>query len=162
MRVRQFVCVVALTVLGAAKASAATTFTVTNQATSAYLFNGDATHPNPVLTLVRGQTYIFNVTVPGHPFNIVTQSGLPLQDFSDPGLTGQGATSATGPLTFTVPTASASPLFYQCGNHTPMTGQINLVTSAPVPAVGLRAVFGIVGLVLLVGLLTLRRLKPAR
>ena len=161
MRIRYLVLVAALFVLAPRLAAAqTTTITVTNQAATAYLFNGGS--PNGTLTLSRGQTYIFNVTVPGHPFNIVTQSGLPLQDFSDPGLTGQGATSATGPLTFTVPTASASPLFYQCGNHTPMTGQINLVTSAPVPAVGLRAVFGIVGLVLLVGLLTLRRLKPAR
>jgi len=149
----------ALTILGAGKANAATTFTVTNQLTMAYLFNG--TNPNGTLTLVRGQTYIFDVTVNGHPFNITTQPGLPLQDFSDPGLTGQGAMATTGALTFTVPASGTSMLFYQCGNHTAMTGQINLVAPPPVPAVWLRAVLGLGVLVLLGGLATVRRLKSA-
>jgi hypothetical protein len=160
MRFRHLVIVVALTMFGADTANAATTFTVTNQGTTAYLFNG--ANPNGTLTLVRGQTYVFDVTVNGHPFNITTQPGLPLQDFSDPGLTGQGAMASTGALTFTVPASSTSTLFYQCGNHPMMNGPINLVASPPVPAVGLRAALGLGLLVLLVGLATVRRLKSAR
>jgi hypothetical protein len=161
MRFRHLVLAVALGVLPSRFTQAATTtFTVTNQALTAYLFNG--ANPNGTLTLTRGQTYVFNVTVTGHPFNITTAPGLPLQDFVDPGLTGQGATSLTGPLTFTVPMTGTSSLFYQCGVHTAMTGSINLVAPPAVPAVGWWAMLGLGALVLLVGLVTIRRHRPAR
>jgi LPXTG-motif cell wall-anchored protein len=150
---------VALGLLVPRLAEGATTFNVTNQSTQAYIFNAGS--PNPTLTLARGQTYIFNVAGTGHPFNIVTTPGLPLQDSNDPGITGQGATSTAGPLTFTPSATTASTLFYQCGNHTPMTGQINIVASAPVPATGWWATVALGLLVLGAGLLVLRRRRTA-
>jgi hypothetical protein len=159
MRIRHLVLVAALIVLAPRIAAAQTTFTVTNTGTTAYLFNGG--NSNGPLTLTRGQTYTFNVTVTGHPFHIVTAPGLnpaPLDvsptDF--PGLTGQGAQNAT--LTFPVPlTGGPSSLFYQCGNHTAMTGSITLVAPAAVPATNRWALVGLCALVVLAGGLALRR-----
>jgi hypothetical protein len=156
MRIRYLVLVAALIVLASRLAAAqTTTITVTNQGTSAYLFNG--TNPNGTLTLIRGQTYIFNVTVSGHPFHITTAPGIPTQDVAAagfPGLTGQGAQMST--LTFPVPLTGASSLFYQCGNHTAMTGSINLV-AATVPATNRWTLIGLGALVVLAGGLSLRR-----
>jgi hypothetical protein len=160
MRIKHFVLVAALIVLAPRLAAAQTTFTVTNQTTQAYLFNG--ANPNETLTLSRGQTYTFNVTVTGHPFNIVTAPGLPLQDSTDPGIVGQGAQSAT--LTFTPSAQTMSTLFYQCGNHVAMTGQINIVSAAPtsVPATNRWALLGLAALVALAGGIALRRRWSAR
>jgi hypothetical protein len=160
MRFRNLVLAVALGLLVPRFAEGSTTITVVNQGLTAYLFNGSST-PNPTLTLVRGQTYIFNVTVNGHPFNIVTASGLPLQLSTDPGISGQGALASTGPLTFTPSASTSSTLFYQCGAHTPMTGQINIVASAPVPASRWWATAALGVLVLGAGLLALRRRRTA-
>jgi hypothetical protein len=159
MRIRYLVLVAALFVLAPRLAAAqTTTITVTNQAATAYLFNGGS--PNGTLTLSRGQTYIFNVTVTGHPFHITTAPGNPTQDVSTtdfPGLTGQGAAGSM--LTFPVPlTGGSNRLFYQCGVHNAMTGSINLVPSGtPVPASNRWALVGLGALVLLAGGLALRR-----
>jgi hypothetical protein len=135
-------------------AQAATTINVTNQGTTAYIFDGGA--PNQTLSLTRGQTYIFQVNTPGHPFNITTALGLPVQAFVNPGLSGNGA--AVGTVTFTVPTSGPpATLFYQCGVHTVMQGTINLVAAAPVPATGGLAALAIAALALGAGLIELRR-----
>jgi hypothetical protein len=112
-------------------ARAATTINVTNQAASAYLFNG--VNPNGTLTLVRGQTYTLQVSATNHPFHITTAPGLPPADFVDAGLIGNG--TASGTITFTPPSSGAGQLFYQCGVHTAMTGSIVLVAAPLVPAV---------------------------
>jgi hypothetical protein len=118
---------------GAPARAATTTINVTNQGMTAWLFNGAS--PNGTLSLVRGQTYAFVVSATGHPFHITTAEGLPPQDFSDTGLTGNG--TASGTIMFTVPATSQNPIFYQCGVHAAMTGQINLTAAPPpVPAVG--------------------------
>lgn len=46
-----------------------TTFSVTNSGAGAYIIDGNS---NPTLTLVRGNTYYFEVSAPGHPFWIKT------------------------------------------------------------------------------------------
>lgn len=156
MRIRHLVLVAALIVLSPRLAVAQTTFTVTAQGISAYLFNGG--NPNGTLTLTRGQTYIFNVTPTGHPFHITTVPGIPTQDVSAtdfPGLTGQGAQGSA--LTFPVPMTGPSSVFYQCGNHTPMTGSINIVAAAPVPATNRWAVLGLGMLVIVAGGVAIRR-----
>ena len=117
----------------APSAQAATNITVTNQAASAYIFNGATGDPNATLQLVKGQTYTFQVSATGHPFHIATAPGLPPADFVDAGLTGNG--TASGTITFTVPSTAPAQLFYQCGVHTAMTGTINVVAAASVPAV---------------------------
>jgi hypothetical protein len=159
MRTRHLVLIAALIVLAPRLATAGATFDVTNQNATAYLFNGAS--PNGTITLVRGQTYIFNVIPSGHPFHIVTAPGIPTQDVlaSDfPALTGQGAQGSL--LTFPVPlTGGPSALFYQCGVHTAMTGSINLVapTTTAVPASGRWGLFGLAALVALAGGVALRR-----
>jgi hypothetical protein len=166
MRIKHLVLAAALSLLVPRLAEAATTITVTNQALLAYLFNGAS--PNGTLTLQKGQTYIFNVQVNGHPFHIVTAPGIGAggvtQDFVDPGLTGQGAMLSTGaPLVFTVPSTAPAQLFYQCGNHTAMTGTINIVAAtASVPATNHWALLGLGGLVLVAGFLTIRRRLSVR
>jgi hypothetical protein len=55
-----------------------------------------------------------------------------------------------------------SSLFYQCGVHTAMTGSINLVAPPAVPAAGPWAILGLGGLVLVIGLLTIRQRRLAR
>ena len=49
-----------------------TVYAVTANGSSNYVINGSS---NPTLTLVRGQTYTFNVNATGHPFWITTASG---------------------------------------------------------------------------------------
>ncbi len=143
--------------VAAPSARAAGTINVTNQGATAYLFNG--ANPNGTLTLVRGQTYTIQVTATGHPFHITTAPGLPVQDFVDPGLTGDG--TASGTITFTPPTSGGTPLFYQCGVHTAMTGSIALAAPPLVPAVSPLALALLVLSSLGAGVLLLRKRVPA-
>lgn len=117
------------------RANAATTIGVTVVSPLAYAFNGGA--PDAPLTLVRGQTYIFQLSAANaanHPFFISTSTGVePVVPFVDPGLTGNG----TATVTFTVPSGPTVPLFYQCGVHSFMTNSITLAAApSTVPAVG--------------------------
>ena len=133
----------------ATEVAAQTTFTVTGVCCSFY--DIDAQH-NPTLTVVRGQTYNFNlIDCDFHPFNIQSTSGIGGTRYSS--VTNNGGTSGT--VTLTVPVdETADALFYQCGNHFPMNGVITIVdpsstptftptqaqaptpTSTPVPCVG--------------------------
>ena len=89
-------------------------FTVNrNSAEQAYTFTGAGTDPNPILTLVKGTTYKFQVDQPGNPFWIQTSLGptgtlpeeatfLSRQIF---GLSNNGI--ETGLITFNVPSSTA-------------------------------------------------------
>jgi hypothetical protein len=98
---------------------AAADFTVTTPGGQfAFRINGVN---SPTLTLVRGQTYTFDVsTTPGfHPFRI-----------NSTGVVNNNITSGT--LTFAVPTAAAN-YTYNCGVHgSSMQGQI-LTVDPPTP-----------------------------
>ena len=143
-----------LVLVAARPATAATTIAVTAQGATAYLFDGAT--PNGPISLVRGQTYTFQVNATGHPFHITTAPGLPTLDFVDPGLTGNG--TASGMITFVVPTGSSpAQLFFQCGVHTAMTGTINLTAPAAVAATGSLALIVLAAATLLAGLLVLRK-----
>jgi len=128
----------ALTVLGAARLTAAsgTTFTVTNNGMSAFSIDGAN---NPTLNLTRGQTYSFTVNSFGHPFWITTARGAGDTEsnaFSQ-GVTNNGASPGT--LTFAVPTSAPATLFYQCSFHDVMGGTLNIVSAAvaaPAPSLG--------------------------
>jgi hypothetical protein len=160
MRASHLCFAIAATLLAVAiaPARAATTIAVTNQGTTAYLFDGAG--PNITLNLGRGQTYVFQVNATGHPFHIATAPGLPVTDFVDPGLTGNG--TASGTVTFTVPASSASTLAYQCGVHTAMTGTINLLAaSSSVPAVGPFGIALLAALSLAAGFALLRKRSRA-
>ncbi len=135
------------------EANAAVTINVTNQAMTAWLFNGAT--PNGTLTLTRGQTYMFVVNAPGHPFHITTVPGLPPQDLVDAGLSGNG--TASGTVTFTPSASTPATFSYQCSVHAAMTGTINVVAAASVPAAGTWAMVALGMLVLAAGLLVIRR-----
>jgi plastocyanin len=134
--------------------NAAVTLGVTNQGMTAWLFNGAS--PNGTLTLTRGQTYTFVVNAPGHPFFITSVPGnAPVMPLSDPGLSGNGTPSGT--VTFTPSSTTPATFSYQCSAHAAMTGTINLVAAAPVPAVGTWGLLAIGALLLAGGALAARR-----
>lgn len=104
----------------------AKTFTLVNSGTSAWLIDnaGDyvsGSNANPTLTLHRGMTYQFNVTVFGHPFRIASSSFGPA--FTT-GITNNDVQG--GVLTFKVPMDAPSTLYYYCLFHSPMNGVINI------------------------------------
>lgn len=140
--------------IGAERAAGAVTnFNVTNNGASSYVIGGAE---NPTLTLTRGQTYTFTISTPGHPFWIVTARGaaeVNTNAFSN-GVTGNNTSQGT--LTFVVPASAPSTLFYQCGFHDVMGGQLNIV-SAPVPAGGPAMVAVLAGLLLLAAVVLLRK-----
>lgn len=102
------------------------TYNVTNSGATAYVFNGgDFTDTsNPGLTFKRGETYIFEVNAPGHPFLINSVQGTGTSNTYNEGVTNNGAVSGT--ITFTVPTSAPDQLFYNCEFHGSMTGVITI------------------------------------
>ncbi len=100
-----------------------TSITVTNFGTTAYRINGVNNGP---LTLFRGQTVIFNVATPGHPFYIKLLPTTGTGNRYDSGVTGQGVTS--GQLTFVIPNDAPSELFYHCSFHSSMGGTLTIET----------------------------------
>jgi hypothetical protein len=135
-------------------ANAAVTINVTNQGMTAWLFNGAT--PNGTQTLTRGQTYLFVVNAPGHPFFITSVPGnAPVTPLVDPGLSGNGTTSGT--VTLTPSSTTPASFSYQCGAHAAMTGTINLVAAAPVPAVGMWGLLAVCVLLMAAGTVAVRR-----
>jgi hypothetical protein len=137
-------------------AHADTTFTITNNGATSWNVAGVA-GTSPTLTLVQGQTYNFAVGVNGHPLFISTTANSPSGPHFTTGVTGENAQMST--LVFVVPTGTGVPstLFYQCGVHSAMSGQLNIVAPAPVPATGTIALVGLAALVLVAGFFAMRR-----
>jgi hypothetical protein len=103
-------------------------YTVMASGTSAYVFN--ATSNNPTLTFTKGVTYVFNLSgLSIHPFWIKSARGVGSATAYSNGVTNNGST--VGPVSFKPPDDAPATLFYQCGNHSGMTGQINVVAAAP-------------------------------
>ena len=97
----------------------------------AYQFDNVANdQQNPTLgPLRRGGTYTFNVNATGHPFYLTTDNGSNFAAGSynneyTAGVT--GSRTQNGQLVFTVPANAPDTLYYQCGNHSSMRGQINI------------------------------------
>lgn len=101
---------------------AAGTLNVTASGTTAYVIDG---HDNPSLTLCRGNTYLFSINTPGHPFYINTVQGTGTANAYDSGVAGNG--TMTGILTFVVPADAPATLYYNCSIHPAMTGVIHVV-----------------------------------
>jgi hypothetical protein len=112
-------------ILTATQVAAQNTFTVTGPSSFPFTSYDIDGHPNPTLTVIRGQTYSFNlVNCTIHPFNIQSTQGILGTRYVN--VTNNGGTSGT--VTLTVPIQEpANVLFYQCGNHSPMNGTINIV-----------------------------------
>ena len=107
-------------------AQPATTFTVVNNGFTSYMIDGSS---NPTLNLTRGQTYVFQVNSPGHPFWIKSVQSTGTGNAFSNGVTNNGTDSGT--VTFAVPMSAPATLFYNCQFHSPMTGQLKLSDSVP-------------------------------
>ena len=100
---------------------------VTNDSTSAYIF--DSGTPNDNIILYRGGTYTFTVNTAGHPFYFTTDdntgfvSGTYVGEYTS-GVTGSRVDNGT--VTFVVPGDAPSTLYYQCANHQGMNGTIQI------------------------------------
>jgi hypothetical protein len=83
---------------------------------------------NPPLYIARGGVYTFAITTTGvHPFWIKTVQGAgSLNAYSGGGLSANGVTTTTT-VTFDVPDNAPDRLYYNCGNHSSMTGPIHVV-----------------------------------
>lgn len=100
-------------------------FNVTNNGAGHYVINGES---NPTLTVVKGQTYTFNINASGHPFLIKTTNTTGTANQYDDGVTNNGTDN--GVITFTVPMNAPSILYYNCQYHSSMNGTINVIGSA--------------------------------
>jgi len=104
------------------------TWTIGANGTSDFTFTGPgfpATQNDPDLYLYKGFTYKFDNSANGasHPFLIKTTPGTGTGNQYTDGVSG----SPTGTVTFEVPMAAPSTLYYQCQLHTGMVGTINIV-----------------------------------
>jgi hypothetical protein len=103
-------------------------FKVTNDGSGDYVFADRAnvffpTPTNdPILYLRRGETYRFDLVASGHPFEIRTSNGGAAYST---GVTNNSV--EIGSVTFAVPMAAPSTLYYQCTNHSGMGNTINIV-----------------------------------
>ena len=102
-------------------------YSVRNDGAISYIFSGDGMTDsvNPDLTLIRGQTYEFDVNAPGHPFLIKSVQSIGTDSTYSEGVENNGATG--GKLTFTVPMDAPDTLYYVCEFHSPMTGTLDIV-----------------------------------
>ena len=98
-------------------------YRVTNNSISAYVIDY---LPNPTLTLTRGDTYVFDLTLDGvFPFYIKTIASLGNVNTYDNGVSRNGAT--TGSITFVVPQDAPDVLYYSSSTQINMRGQINII-----------------------------------
>jgi hypothetical protein len=103
-----------------ARVAAADTFRVQRNGTTDYVIDGVN---DPALELQRGLTYLFHVLASGHPFWIKTQLAQGDQFAYNDGVTGNG--TDFGDITFAVPQNAPATLYYICGIHGAMNGQIH-------------------------------------
>ena len=95
-----------------------------------YSWTGTAVGNNTNIgPLRRGNTYKFAVNASGHPFYLTTDNGT---NFSAGNYVGEYTSGVTnsrtdnGTLTFVVPSDAPDTLYYQCGNHSSMRGEITI------------------------------------
>ena len=100
----------------------------TSSTSNGYRISGngvDSSTANPDLYLVRGQKYRFINNSGGiHPFRIQSDNGSTLYST---GVTNNNA--STGNIDFAPPHSAPQQLYYKCGNHPSMLGNIYIVGS---------------------------------
>ena len=108
----------------------AVSYTVVNSGSGSYTFSGSATGNNPNLgPFYRGGTYTININATGHPFYFTTDNGTNFAAGTYFGEYTSGVTGSrtdSGTITFTVPAGAPNTLYYQCGNHSAMRGEITV------------------------------------
>ena len=118
---------------------AKTTYVVTNNGTSAYRFDTNATTDNPTIYVRAGETIAFDLTAlaGSHPFQIETNGGaaystglthIATNGAKTTGANAQGKTSGT--LYWKVPAAISGTYEYQCTAHSGMNGDIEIEAAA--------------------------------
>ena len=100
-----------------------TSYDVTADGSSAYVFNG--TGSNPTIELIRGTTYTFNIDATGHPFWVKTTQTTGTGDSYDEGVSDNGI--ETGTITWDVSETAPSILYYNCQYHSSMVGTFNII-----------------------------------
>jgi hypothetical protein len=95
---------------------------VVNDGASNYVINGFA---DPVLTVVRGVTYTFDIDAVGHPFWIKTAATTGTGNQYNTGVTNNGTDN--GIITWTVDASTPSTLYYNCEIHASMGGTISVI-----------------------------------
>ena len=92
-----------------------------------YIFEGPGFDPsaaNPTLYVIRGQTYIFNKTVAGHPFQLQLAPGAGQSPYAL-GVTGNQPIADAASITWEVPMDAPAVLHYACTAHPEvMTGTV--------------------------------------
>lgn len=103
-------------------------FKVSNDGSSNYVFEDrqnvffPTAENDPVLYLRRGDTYRFDMTASGHPFEIRVSNGGAAYST---GVTNNAA--EVGSVFFAVPMGAPTTLYYQCTSHSGMGNTINIV-----------------------------------
>ncbi len=95
----------------------------------AYLFNPEGPAEglvrNPTITLFRGQTYVFDVNAPGHPFSFKTERSEGTIDRYNQGVTGNG--TEIGKVTFEIPLNAPDVIYYVSENAVDTGGVIHIL-----------------------------------
>lgn len=98
-------------------------FFVTADGSTAYIIN---TENNPTLTLVRGETYVFNVDAPGEPLYFQLVPGAyNSENVYDVGVTNIGTDS--GNIIWFVDPTAPNTLYYASSNSFNLNGQIDII-----------------------------------
>jgi hypothetical protein len=84
---------------------------------------------DPILTVIRGQTYVFQRDDAGHPLYIKSELGSGETGRYDDGVENNGSSDPGRDVTFYVPEDAPDTLFYQCGVHYQMNGRINVISA---------------------------------
>jgi len=100
-----------------------TPFYVQNSSNTAWIIGIQA---NPTLNLIRGLTYTFTISAPGHPFWINTIEGTGTGNAYSTGVTNNGTDDGT--ITFVVDAGAPSTLYYNCQFDSMMNGVINITS----------------------------------
>jgi len=109
-----------VTVTGFLKGTTST-YSVSNQGSSSFVFTPNGFSTNPIVTLYRGATYRFDITSPGHPLFIKTaRIHDKVTSLYSQGVQNNGAD--VGTIIFTVPDDAPDSLFYVCSEHQTMFG----------------------------------------
>jgi hypothetical protein len=91
----------------------------------AYIFTPNGLTRNPTFRLFRGQTYVFDIDTPGHPFSIKTKR---IDSFFDRYYDGvEGFAVEKGKITFTVPETAPDVLYYVSENAVDTGGVFHIL-----------------------------------
>jgi hypothetical protein len=105
-----------------------TVFNVTNSGSKGYIINGQSNWINRPITVIKEQTYIFNVQAVGHPFCIKTTPGVGFENQYNDGVTGNVTDINT--IVFNVRNDAPPILYYNSGLHDSMSGTITVLERA--------------------------------